>query len=170
MSENAHEMKAARRFFAGLGIHFIPIPRHDTTARRTKPTVDAITRLIIKESIPRCVGKLVVTFSGYENDPREVEEIPECVLFWRTLDHEIPELPLLIGNIPGVYDGPSIYVGFLSRDVRVIERRQTTVRLAVAEGKTLAEGLVGRITKAAVMNRIGPEVSDPVVAWYRRLT
>lgn len=49
-----------------------------------------------KEAIPKLVGRVVLLFPEYDNDPREVLEVPECKEWLRGAQEEVPFLALLV--------------------------------------------------------------------------
>lgn len=57
-------------------------------------TGDAIDRLCTlsesESNVIRFAGNMLFAFDGYDNDPREIWQIPECINFMRGLDAEWP--------------------------------------------------------------------------------
>lgn len=75
------------------GFIALHIPRKDVVARKVdlaRNLFDSLKRT--KKLAREAQGKVVIYFSGYEDDPRELYEIPEVRFFVPLLDFALPEL------------------------------------------------------------------------------
>jgi hypothetical protein len=73
--------------------------------------IHRIRTLTKKRGFEKIAGNVVVTFSGYAADPREVFAVPEIRNYWRALDTQIAELPALVACLPQVgFNGPGLHL------------------------------------------------------------
>jgi hypothetical protein len=73
-------------------IHFV-IDKSEILARDTSRPRDFFDRLrSTKELALSCQGKVEISFYGYEQDPRELFEIPEARVYMPLLERALPEL------------------------------------------------------------------------------
>jgi len=145
--ESLHEAQVA---LERLGYFFQPVPREHTEGLVTGPLLHRLRTRITKRGFGNVAGRVMVTFSGYGKDEREVYAIPEARAYWRMLDRELPELPALLATLPELgFNGPGIHLLLLG-DVDAIEHRpaEGRYRAHVVQGQELTVDALARIRQA----------------------
>jgi hypothetical protein len=114
---------AVQRDLERRGYYFFPVEKEHTEALVTQPLAARLRRQIKKRGFARMAGRAIVTFSGYEDDPREIYEVPEIRSYFRRLDAALPELPALLTYLPELgFNGPGLYLLLLGEVDAVIPR------------------------------------------------
>lgn len=111
--------------FTEQGFLFLPATRAEVEAGDISRCRDKLQRQLGQSGPLPLTGRVVLTLTGWADDPRELPEIPEAREFWRRLDEAVPELPILLAELPdGAYVGPTLYVMMTSEiaEQRVTER------------------------------------------------
>ncbi len=117
-------LSAVQEALARRGYSFLPVPREHTEGAITEPLLHRVHTQVTKRGFRNLAGKLVVTFSGYARDPREVYAIPEIRAYWKRLDAQLPELPALVALLPELrFNGPGLHLLLLGQVDAVQERR-----------------------------------------------
>lgn len=80
--------------------HFsVVVSREDVEKRETGRVLNVLSSLTVSARVMRqFCGRVDLFFGGYDDDPREVFEIPEVRAFVRDLDARFPELPYLLSR------------------------------------------------------------------------
>ena len=105
------------------GYFLYPIEREHTEGLVTSPLVHKLRTQVKKRGFANVADKVLLTFSGYAMDGREVYDIPEARAFWRELDAEVPELPALLAMIPELgYNGAVMQLTLLGEIDAVLHR------------------------------------------------
>ena|SRR3989442_1381888 len=78
-------LKAAQQDLEKRGYYFHPVERELTEAAITEPLVARIRQQIKKRGFAKMAGHTIITFSGYEDDPREIDQVPEIRSYFRKL-------------------------------------------------------------------------------------
>lgn len=76
------------------GFYFFAVEKELTEALVTQPLVHRLCTTIKKRGFGKVAGHSIITFSGYETDPREIFEVPEIRAYYQQLDRQLPELPV----------------------------------------------------------------------------
>lgn len=80
-------------FIRTAGFVTFHIPRTDVKALKTKAIREFFDGLKRTKNLALAAqGKIVICFSGYDSDPRELYDIPEIRAFMPLLDYALPEL------------------------------------------------------------------------------
>jgi len=142
--EHLHEAQVALERY---GYFFQPIPREHVEALVTGPLLHRLHTAVKKRGFERLAGRVLITFSGFGLDAREIYEIPEARDYWRTLDRQLPELPALLATLPELgFNGPGLHLLLLG-DVDAVEH-------APAEGRYHAHVVQGAALTADALARI----------------
>jgi hypothetical protein len=151
-------MRFTQRELERRGYYFFPIPREHTEGLVTEPMAARLRGQVKKRGFAKVAGHTVLTYSGYDADPREVYAIPEIRAYTRQLDVQVPELPALLAFLPALrYNGPGLYLmllGEVADSILYPERGGYDVRVAGAP--TLIEQALRRIREAAVRYHLSP--------------
>jgi hypothetical protein len=116
-------LSAVQEGLARYGYLFYPIGKEHTEALITGPLLHRIRTQISKRGFGNLAGRLIVTFSGFARDEREVFAIPEARAYWQRLDQELPELPALLALLPGFdFNGPGLHLMLLGAIDTVVHR------------------------------------------------
>ena len=85
----------------------------------TEPLVQRLRTRIKTRGFAHMAGRVMITFSGYSRDAREIFAIPEVRASWQKLDTQLPELPAVVAFAPQLgFDGPGTHLmltGTMSR-------------------------------------------------------
>lgn len=74
---------------AGADLAVLLIQREDIEALRVGSTVERLLLLSDRaEHVHRFAGRLLLRVSGYDDDPRPLSQVPECVRFFRAVDRQ----------------------------------------------------------------------------------
>ena len=69
----------------------VVVDRGDVEANDISATLSSLSRVLAdRETVRRFRGRVEIAFHGYNNDPREIYEIPELRRFLKTLDGSFP--------------------------------------------------------------------------------
>lgn len=77
------------RHAASADLAILLFTREEVEAQRVGSAVE---RLMLfsdsAENVRRYAGRMTLMFSGYDDDPRPLVQIPECVMFFRAIDRQ----------------------------------------------------------------------------------
>jgi len=108
--ERLTTLAAVQEGLARRGYLFYPVSKEHAEALVTSPVLHRIHTHVKKRGFDRVTRKLILTFSGYAHDPREVFAIPEVRAYWQQLDAQVPELPALLAFLPDSgFNGPGLH-------------------------------------------------------------
>src|SRR5437899_11081928 len=89
MGERGYErfeaLRLAQQELEKKGYYFHPIEKELTEALITEPLVARIRQQIKRRSFAKMAGHTIIGFSGYEDDPREIDQVPEIRSYFRKL-------------------------------------------------------------------------------------
>jgi hypothetical protein len=145
-----------------LGYQFYPIPKEHVEGGVTDPLVHRIRRQTKKRGFEKVAGNVVVTFSGYATDPREVFAVPEIRDYWRALDARVSELPALVAYLPQVgFNGPGLHMMLLGTvDDAIAHPEIGGYDVHVADAAPLIHDALRRIRAAGVAHRLKPTTTQ----------
>src|SRR5581483_4546101 len=104
-------LRATQEALGRQGYYFTPVEREHAEGLAAAPLLHRLRSHIKKRGFAKVAGHTIITFTGYETDPREVYEIPELRAYYRKLDAELPELPALPAYLPELgFNGPGLYL------------------------------------------------------------
>lgn len=110
------------------GAYFVPVEKEHAEASITEPLVSRLHHQIKKRHFANLAGRVILTFSGYEEDPREIYEISEIRAYFRKLDTQLPELPALLSFQPEIgFNGPGLYLMLLGNVDQRVDRPELGV-------------------------------------------
>ncbi|MDP2736105.1 MAG: hypothetical protein Q8P12_07980 [bacterium] len=98
--ESFTSIQETQERLAQRGYLFCAVPKEHTEGLITQPLVQRIRTQIKKRGFANVAGRLLLAFSGFAQDPREVFQIPQIRAYYRKLDQELPELPALVAVVP----------------------------------------------------------------------
>ena len=105
------------------GYFLYPIEREHTEGLVTSPLLHKLRTQAKKRGFANVATKVMLTFSGYARDDREVYDIPEARAYWQALDAQLPELPALVAILPEVgYNGAGMHLTLLGEIDAVLHR------------------------------------------------
>jgi hypothetical protein len=129
-------LAAVQEGLARYGYLFYPIGKEHAEGLVTGPLLHRVHTQIGKRGFSNLAGRLIVTFSGFARDKREVFAIPEARAYWQQLDTQLPELPALLALLPDFdFNGPGLHLLLLGAIDAVVHRPALggyTVRVADA--------------------------------------
>jgi hypothetical protein len=139
------------------GYYFLPVEREHTEGPVTGPLVHRLKTHIKKRGFARVAGRALITFSGYEDDPREVYEIPEIRAYYHQLDIDLPELPALLAYLPDLgFNGPGMYLMLLGEVDQAIHRPERGgYDVHVVNAEPLIQQALARIQQASTRYHLG---------------
>ncbi len=121
--ERLDALRAVQAELQRLGYYFYPVEKEHLEGLVTNPLIYRIRTQIKKRGFEKVAGKVAITFSGYQEDPREVFEIPEIRAYWRRLDAELPELPAVLTFLPQLgFNGPGMHLLLLGTIDAILDR------------------------------------------------
>ena len=116
-------LKAVQADFERHGYFFFPVEREHTEGLITDPLAQRLHSRVKRRGFSKVAGRVIVTFSGYDDDPREIFDIPEIGAYFRKLDSELGELPALLAYLPGAgFNGPGQYLMLLGKVDETVHR------------------------------------------------
>ena len=69
------------------------LARKSVEARNTAPVLNVLTSEAFERADPQSlIGCLALYIDGYDDDPRELHEVPAVQVFFRTLEQEVPHI------------------------------------------------------------------------------
>ena len=148
--ESFHTLHAVQRGLERQGYFFQPVPKEHTEAVVTHPLVHRLHTLTTKRGFIKVAGHVLITFSGYARDTREIYQIPEIRTYWRALDGQVPELPAFLAYLPHLYfNGPGLHLMLLGAIEETIPRPELGgYDVHVADAAPLVADAVRRIGQA----------------------
>jgi hypothetical protein len=149
-----------------LGYYFTPVEKEHTEGLITEPLVHRLRTHIKKRGFAKVAGHTIITFTGYEPDPREVFEIPEARAYYKKLDSELPELPALVAYLPELgFNGPGLYLLLMGEVDAMIHRPERAgYDVHVAYGDELVQQAVRRITEAGAKYHLPAQTTQRLIA------
>src|SRR5437899_8081698 len=84
-NERFADLHLAQQELEKKGYYFHPVEKELTEGAITEPLVARIRQQIKRRGFARMAGHTIITFSGYEGDPREVDQVPEIRSYFRKL-------------------------------------------------------------------------------------
>jgi hypothetical protein len=136
------------------GYYFFPVEKEHTEGLITEPLVHRIRTQIKKRGFAKVAGRGIITFTGYEEDPREIIDIAEVRSYWRKLDAELPELPALLTYLPELapaFNGPAQHLMLLGEIDETIHRPELRgYDVYVIGGQRIIEQALQRIRQAGL--------------------
>lgn len=150
------------------GYHFVPVEREHTEALVTEPLVVRLHSQIKKRHFAKLAGRLILTFSGYDEDPREIYEIPEIRAYFQKLDKQLSELPALMSFKPEIgFNGPGLYLMLLGEvDGRVDRREDGVFDVHIKGADRILTRALHRIRKAGAQYGLSPQQRNQVLAAF----
>jgi hypothetical protein len=111
---------------------------------------------IKRRGFQRVAGHLILTFSGYDLDPREIQEVPEIRAYFQQLDSQVTELPALLAFLPELaFNGPGIYLMMLGEIGETIHRPdQFGYDVQVLGAERIIQQALHRIRQAATTYKV----------------
>lgn len=155
--------------------HIFPITRENIKSRHCDPLLEFFERLQMTKAVARrSQGKVELLIEGYDDDPRELWEIPEVVAWFKAVearvkywfyflraDTDSPSLPLLtycvceVRPVPELREGPSanppvefdppVLEGFLLRNFQWLNELAERLGLSEEENKRISQAIFARL-------------------------
>ena len=95
------------------GYFWMGVEREHTEAGLTDPLEQRLRGAIKRRGFGKLAGHVLLTF-GYDDDPREIYDIPAIRAYFQHLDSHVPELPALVAYAPEIgHNGPGHYLMLL---------------------------------------------------------
>lgn len=144
-------LQSAQDQFRRLGYYFLPVEREHTEGQVTQPLVARLRGQVKKRGFSKVAGRALITFSGYERDPREVQQVPEIRSYWRKLDSELTELPALVAYLPEAgFNGPGMHLMLLGDVDEMVHRPELGgYDVHVLGAERIIEQAIQRIAQAS---------------------
>jgi hypothetical protein len=96
------------------GYYYLAVEQEHIEGLVTAPIAARLRGQIKRRGFQKVAGHMILTFSGYDRDPREIQEVPEIRAYFEQLDAEVTELPALLAFLPEMgFNGPGIYLMIL---------------------------------------------------------
>lgn len=161
-------MQAVQQTLLSKGYHFFPVEREHTEGLLTQPLLSRLRTQIKKRGFPKLAGRSVVTFSGYDQDSREIHQVPEIRGFFQKLDSELPELPALLAYLPEMaFNGPGIYLMMLGEIGETIPYPELGgYDIQVLGAPRIMEQALHRIRQACARYSLTPTQRNNLVARF----
>ncbi|TAK28827.1 MAG: hypothetical protein EPO21_21980 [Chloroflexota bacterium] len=170
--ESFGSIQETQELLARRGYIFCSVPLEHTEGLVTQPLLHRIRTQIKKRGFANVAGRLVLTFSGFAHDRREVFQIPEIRAYYRKLDQELPELPALVAVVDELsYNGPGLYLSSLGiPDERMIPSDPDYFQRydLFVEGVDLVSQSLARIRQAGRKHHLSAQATERIVANFRR--
>jgi hypothetical protein len=133
------------------GYFFHAVPREHTEDGITDPLVHRLHTQITKRHFVKMAGHVLLSFSGYAEDEREIFAIPEIRSYWRTLDQQLPELPALVAYLPELrFNGPGFHLMLLGNiDQTLAHPERGIYEVHVTDATTLITDALHRIEQSS---------------------
>jgi hypothetical protein len=148
--ESFATLHAVQEGLARRGFLFCPIPLEHTEALVTGPLIHRIRTQIRKRGFTNVATRVVLTFSGFATDEREVFAIPEIRAYYRALDAQLPELPALPAFLPQLkFNGPGLHLLLLGHvDTMLPDFDKEAYDVKVNDAPRLVDDALQRIRRA----------------------
>ena len=161
-------MQAVQQSLEGRGYHYFPVEREHTEGLLTQPLLSRLRTQIKKRGFSKVAGRSIITFSGYDQDPREIQEVPEIRGYFQKLDSELPELPALLTYLPEMaFNGPGIYLMMLGEiDETIPHPELGGYDVHVLGAARIMEQAVYRIRQASTKYSLTPTQRNNLVAQF----
>jgi len=93
---------------------------------------------------------VLISFSGFSQDEREIFAIPEIRSFYQALDAQLPELPALQAYLPHLrYNGPGFHVMLLGTiDTALAHPERQIYDVHVTDASPIVDDALQRIQQA----------------------
>src|SRR5216683_2345755 len=151
-------MQAVQHSLESRGYHYFPVEREHTEGLLTQPLLSRLRTQIKKRGFSKVAGRSIITFSGYDQDPREIQEVPEIRGYFQKLDSELPELP---------FNGPGICLMMLGEiDETIPHPELGGYDVHVLGAARIMEQAVYRIRQASAKYSITPTQRNQLVAQF----
>jgi hypothetical protein len=93
------------------GYYYLAVEQEHIEGLVTAPIAARLRGQIKRRGFQKVAGRMLLTFSGYDRDPREIQEVPAIRAYFQQLDAEVTELPALLAFLPEMgFNGPGIYL------------------------------------------------------------
>jgi hypothetical protein len=161
-------LKEAQEGLEKRGYYFIPVEKELTEAAITQPLVTRLRSQIKRRGFTKVAGHVIITFSGYDDDPREIHEIPEIRSYWRQLDAQVAELPALLAYLPELgFNGPGQYFMLLGEVDEMIHRPEMGgYDVHVKGAERILEQATHRIIQANAKYHVSPNQGQLLIARF----
>lgn len=149
-------LRSAQEQFQKLGYYFLPVEKEHTEGLVTQPLVHRLRTQIKKRGFAKVAGRAIITFSGYERDPREVHEIPEVRSYWSSLDSDLLEFPALLAYLPEAgFNGPGMHLMLLGEVDEIVHHPELGgYDVHVLGADRIVEQALDRIRQASAKYRL----------------
>jgi hypothetical protein len=153
-----------------IGYYFHPIEREHTEGLIVDPLLARVNRQIKRRGFAKVATKMIFTFSGYVEDPREIEQIPEVRAWWRRFDSQLPELPALLGFLPAMeFNGPGQHLLLLGEIAETIHRPEIGgYDSRVTNAQQLIDDAARRIRQAATKYHLPSNAANLLIEHFIR--
>jgi hypothetical protein len=150
------------------GYYFFPVEKEHTEALITAPLAQRLRTQIKKRGFGKVAGRVILTFSGYDDDPREIFEVPEIRSYFRQLDAELPELPALMAHLAAVgFNGPGIYLELLGEvDAMIPHPERGYYDVHVQGAARIVDQALHRIRQASTKYGLSPNQRNRLTAAF----
>jgi hypothetical protein len=159
-------LRATQEALERHGYFLQPVPREHTEAGVTDPLVHRLHTLTKKRGFTHVAGHVMITFSGYARDEREIIAIPEIRSYWRSLDAQVPELPGLVAYLPHWrFNGPGFHVMLLGTIEEMIPHPELEGYIThVVDAAPLVTDALKRIQQAGRKYHLPPNRTQQLLA------
>lgn len=161
-------LQATKEALERKGYAYFPVEREHIEALVTEPLAHRLRTTIKKRGFRKVAGHTIITFSGYETDPREVFEVPEARTYYQKLAGEFPELPALVAFVPELrFNGPMLYVTLLGEVDLALPRPEITgFDLHVVGAELIIRQAVERIRRAGEKYKLQSSETEHLAATF----
>ncbi len=163
-------LSAVQEGLARYGYLFYPIGKEHTEGLVTGPLLHRIHTQVSKRGFTNLAGRLIVTFSGFARDEREVFAIPEARAYWQRLDRELPELPALLALLPNFdFNGPGLHLMLLGTIDAVVHRPALGgYNVRVADAPQIVDDATRRIRAAGQKYHLNEATVTTLIGHFLR--
>lgn len=170
--ESFNSIRETQEQLAQRGYFLCTVPKEHSEGLVTQPLMQRIRTRIKKRGFANAANRLLLTFSGFARDRREVCQISEIRSYYRKLDQELPEFPALPAVIEELaYNGPGLYLSCLGiPDERMIPPNPHYFQRydLFVEGADLVSRSLDRIREAGRKYHLSAQATERIVSNFRR--
>jgi hypothetical protein len=169
-SERFEALRLTQQELERRGYYYYPAEKEHVEGLVTDPLILRIRTQIKKRGFEKVAGKVIITFSGYAQDEREIFAIPEIRAYWRKLDANFPELPAVLAYLPQFgFNGPVNHLMLLGTIDEVLDRPALGgYDVYVKDATPIIDQSVRRIRQAANNYRMSPTSTNQLIDQFRR--
>jgi hypothetical protein len=163
-------MREAQEGLARLGYYLYPVEKEHTEGLITEPLVQRIRTRIKTRGFAHVAGRVVITFSGYARDAREIFAIPEVRASWQKLDTQLPELPAVVAFAPELgFNGPGTHLMLTGTIDQIVNHPELgAYDLQVPDAESIIAAALVRIQQAGRKYKLRPPLIQHLVEHFIR--